>query len=294
MSNDNTPARDMSRMTSAVEPAMSGFHGRLFRPGGGFSGDPRGRVVLVHGLNLAPVTMDPLAEWLAAQGFVVARVALTGHRESFRELVRVRHESWESDIAAAVAKLNRLESDARSTPLYGVGFSLGGLLLSHHVRKRAISTGSSGPGEDWKALALIAPAFLPRLGAGFPLGVLPRWLPYFSFTPRRLRRWVFCPHNAYIAIAGLMRAHMSAVQSAAGNAGPRCTVVIHPRDELVHAGRLVDPVFGNGLASYEVQYVRDWHRRWTTPRHLICHPSALSEPGWADLCSRISQALGRV
>ena len=284
----------MSHSSTAVEVGACGFQGRLFRPGPGFSGEARGRVVLVHGLNLAPVTMDPMAEWLAEQGFFVARVALTGHRESFRELIRVHHDSWEADIEAAVAKLNRLDADARSAPLFGVGFSLGGLLLSHHVRKWSKSPQSVRVSKDWRALALIAPAFLPRLGAGFPLGVLPRWLPYFSFTPRRLRRWVFCPHNAYVAIAGLMRAHMSAVQSAAGNAGPRCTVVIHPRDELVHAGRLVDPVFGNGLASYEVQYVRDVHRRWTTPRHLICHPSALSESGWADLCSRISQALSRV
>lgn len=287
MSDDNTSLSGLSRVTNDVTPVTGGFSGRLFRPGPEAPRPVRGRVVLVHGLNLAPVTMDPLASWLAAQGFVVARVALSGHRESFRELMRVRHDAWESDVVDAVARLNKLEADARQAPLFGVGFSLGGLLLSHHVRT-GLLRGTAG---DWKGLALIAPAFLPRLGAGFPLGILPRWLPYFSFTPRRLRRWAFCPHNAYVAIAGLMRSHMTLVQSATGDAGPPCTVLIHPRDELVHAGRLVDPVFRNGLSSYEVQYMRDVHRRWTTPRHLICHPSALSDSGWADLCSRILRAL---
>ena len=105
MSDDNTSLSGLSRVTNDVTPVTGGFSGRLFRPGPEAPRPVRGRVVLVHGLNLAPVTMDPLASWLAAQGFVVARVALSGHRESFRELMRIRHEAWESDVVDAVARL---------------------------------------------------------------------------------------------------------------------------------------------------------------------------------------------
>lgn len=272
--------------------SAAGFPGTLFRPAPGTGGGVRGRVVLVHGLNLAPSTMDPLARWLAGQGFVVARVELSGHRQSFRELMRVRQQDWLSDISAAVQALGRLEGEARSTPLAGVGFSLGGLLLAHHVRQAMKK-------DSWSGLALLAPAFVPRLGGSFPLGILPRWLPYFSLTPRKYRRWAFCPHNAYIALGSLMRAHLTSLREISGSGHddggaadqPRCVVLVHPRDELVHAGRLADPVFGIGFSRYEVRLMRGVHRKWSVPRHLICHPDALTHDAWRDLCAEVLAAI---
>lgn len=298
--NINTTDAELSQ-TSQDTPAANeeavlfpDFNGRIFRPPPGSPRPVKGRVVLVHGLNLAAATMDPLAHWLAAQGFVVARVVLSGHRDRFMDLVRIRHEAWQHDVALAVAALNRMEVDVREAPLSGVGFSLGGLLLSHHARKHAAH-------ESWHGLALLAPAFIPRLATGFPVGVLPRWLPYFSFTPRRFRRWAFCPHSAYLAIGRLMRSHAHLVRKAKGPAEstvsaadlkrPKCLVLIHPRDELVHAGRLVDPEFGNGFDSYEVRYMRDVHRSWTVARHLICHPSSLTDAAWEDMCQQILRAI---
>lgn len=232
--------------------------------------------------------MDPLAQWLAGQGFVVARVELSGHRESFRELMRITHHDWVSDIAGAVAALNRMDADARSAPLSGVGFSLGGLLLAHHARQTGLT-------DTWSGLALLAPAFVPRLGNGFPLGVLPRWLPYLSLTPRRYRRWSFCPHNAYVALGELMRSHTARVRdippTRADAKQPRCVVLVHPRDELVHAGRLADPLYGAGFREYQVQFLRGIHRKWSVPRHLICHPDALTEQAWQNLCSQILTAI---
>ncbi len=281
--------------TNIDEPVLfPDFNGRIFRPPPGAPRPIKGRVVLVHGLNLAPATMDPLAQWIAAQGFVVARVVLSGHRDRFMDLVRIRHEAWQNDVAEAVAALNRMEADVREAPLSGVGFSLGGLLLSHHARKHAAQ-------ESWHALALLAPAFMPRLATGLPVGILPRWLPYFSFTPRRFRRWVFCPHSAYLAIGRLMRSHSLLVRKAKGPVGsgltdpnlkkPKCLVLIHPRDELVHAGRLVDPEFGNAFDSYEVRYMRHVHRSWTVARHLICHPSSLTDVAWGEMCHQILQVI---
>ena len=299
-SNNNISELELSQPSQAlISVAVTAvpfpeFNGRIFRPPAGAPRPIRGRVVMVHGLNLAPKTMDPLAEAIAAQGFVVARVALSGHRERFMDLVRIRQESWQNDVAAAVSALNRMEAEVREAPLSGIGFSLGGLLLSHHARKHAAQ-------ENWHALALLAPAFTPRLGVGLPTGILPRWLPYFSFTPRRFRRWAFCPHSAYLAIGRLMRAHTALVRKLRGHEasnashsngrGPKCLVLIHPRDELVHAGRLVDAEFGSGFESYEVRYMRDVHRSWTVARHLICHPSSLTDVAWSDLCSQVLQAL---
>lgn len=271
---------------------FSEFQGRIFRPPQDSARPIKGRVVMVHGLNLAPASMDPLAERIAAEGYVVARVALSGHRDRFIDFVRVRHEAWQDDVAAAVAAFNTMEVEVREAPLFGVGFSLGGLLLSHHARKARQTDG----GAIWSALALLAPAFTPRLTVGFPLGFLPGWLPYFSFTPRRFRRWAFCPHNAYRAVGALMREHMAMVHKAGGGGGaqvlssapkPRVLVLVHQRDELVHADKLRNSFFGNGFDGYEVRYLRRVHRSWMVPRHLICHPEALKDDAWEALCQQI-------
>jgi predicted alpha/beta hydrolase len=308
MGNGNTSSLGVSPASEPGPVDVAGFRGRIFRPSN-VSGERalrevRGRMVMVHGLNLDPATMDPLSEWFASQGFVVARVELRGHRDSYREFIGVRHEDWQADVASAVAALNRLEPSVVSAPLFGVGFSLGGLLLAHHVRRLQVAADSARAGEflnerePWAGLVLLAPAFVPRLGSGFPLGILPRWLPYFSFTPGRYRRWPFCPHNAYLATGSLMRSHLAGIKNLQTNeyasespARPRCLVLIHPRDELVHAGRLVNPDFGAGFGAYEVQFIQGVHRKWSIPRHLICHPDAFHAEAWGDVCQRMLAGL---
>lgn len=260
---------------------------RVFRPSQAAAKPLRGRVILVHGLNLAPVSMDPMARFLADNGFVVLRLALSGHRESFSELMRLGPETWLTDMERAVATFNAMELEVREVPLHGVGFSLGGVLLSHHARMHQGVTA-------WSSLSLLAPAFVPRLGAGLPLGIIPRWLPYISFAPRRFRRWGVCPHNAYRSVGELMRAHASLLRQRPMHdsmTGPRCLVMIHPRDELIHAQRLADSFFATGLSQYEVRYLKDIHRSWTIPRHLICHPDVLTVTAWDGICRGIMDNL---
>jgi hypothetical protein len=119
-------------------------------------------------------------------------------------------------------------------------------------------------------------------------------LPYFSLTPRRYRRWPFCPHNAYLATGTLIKTHLAAIKNLKGNqdavglnGGARCLVLIHPQDELVHAGKLINPDLGTGFGTYEVQFLKSVHRKWTIPRHLICHPDAFQEAAWEDICQRM-------
>ena len=68
---------------------------------------------------------------------------------------------------------------------------------------------------------------------------------------------------------------------------PRVLVLVHQRDELVHADKLRNSFFGNGFDGYEVRYLRRVHRSWMVPRHLICHPEALKDDAWEALCQQI-------
>lgn len=257
--------------------------GQVFRPLPASDVECRGRVVLVHGLNVSPKTMDPLAGFLARHGYVTLRLALSGHREKFTEFLKLRPEMWLADIEKAVASFNSMDLSVRNAPLHGVGFSLGGLLLSHHARMHQAQTA-------WQSLSLLAPAFTPRFGGGLPLGILPRWLPYLSFAPRRFRRWSFCPHNGYRSVAELMRAHNLLLRQNFvhdPSRGPRCLVMIHLRDELIQARRLAESFYARGLSQYEVRYLTGIHQSWRVPRHLICHPDVLQPAAWQDICHAI-------
>lgn len=89
----------------------------------------RAVALLVHGLNLRPDKMNPLAHTLAQQGIRVLRVTLHGHGcHHLHDLRHVEAADWFYDmlraycIAATYARQHAL-------PLYYLGYSLGGSLV---------------------------------------------------------------------------------------------------------------------------------------------------------------------
>lgn len=111
---------------------------------------PKGVFLVVHGLNLKPSALDPLCGFLASQGFHSYRITLRGHNEPQGESFEVAE--WQRDVTAATATIR---SRFPQLPLYALGYSIGGLLLTN-----AFDTNTSLPPP--RGMVLLAPAISLR------------------------------------------------------------------------------------------------------------------------------------
>mgnify|MGYP001813005151 FL=1 len=88
------------------------------------AGEPRARVLLLHGLSDAPYSLRAMAQRLHAAGATVLGLRIPGHGTAPSALVEVR---WQ-DMAAAVRLAVRHLSSDDDLPLYIVGYSNGAAL----------------------------------------------------------------------------------------------------------------------------------------------------------------------
>lgn len=173
------------------------------------AGDPRGIVVLVHGLSDSPYSMLSLARLYQAAGFVALVPRMPGHGTIPAALARSDRSQWQATVAMAMAEARR-RADGR-LPVHLVGYSNGAALaLLHEVdRLRA------GHRADADRLVLLSPmvkvsafaryaglaglpALLPRYARAAWLDVLPEYNPfkYNSFP-------VHAARESYLVTAAL-------------------------------------------------------------------------------------------
>jgi len=88
--------------------------------------NPRGGVLMLHGLSDSPYTMRALAEKFSAQGFWVVGLRLPGHGTIPAELTRCTWQDWAA--AAGIGARHLRNQIGRELPLYIVGYSTGAAL----------------------------------------------------------------------------------------------------------------------------------------------------------------------
>lgn len=88
-----------------------------------FSPGNRKGVLLVHGFTGTPHEMRLLGDNLAAKGYTVLGIRLTGHGTSMDDLVRCRWHDWLADIESGLALLKESTDEQ-----FVVGFSMGAAL----------------------------------------------------------------------------------------------------------------------------------------------------------------------
>jgi carboxylesterase len=111
-------------------------------------------VLVLHGLTGSPVSMRPLAERLAEEGFAVEMPLLPGHGTHWRDLQRTTWHAWAGEASAA---LDRLRDRTRIRIV--TGLSMGGTLALHLAVTR---------GRDLAGIAVINPSLAiadPRMKA---------------------------------------------------------------------------------------------------------------------------------
>jgi carboxylesterase len=94
-----------------------------------FAGNSTG-VILIHGFTGSPSEMRFLGERIAAEGWTVLGVRLSGHGSTPEDLSKTRWEDWVRDAENGVNELRQT-----CERIIGIGFSMGGLITLHMASK---------------------------------------------------------------------------------------------------------------------------------------------------------------
>ncbi len=253
------------------------------------SATPRGVALVIHGLNVRPNAMQPLANCLAAAGVECLLLSLHGHGdnvapppgqsaatdsaarlESFR---RVSYALWRDETAAAYAIA--AHSRRLGAPLLLAGFSLETLM--------GCNLALTEPDVRFDRLILLAPALALRPHSRAATAGVLAPLRHPQPGPARLRANRGTPVAAYMALyAALARFGRGDLRRLDAPA----LVLIDPADELAsYAGlaRLCErlprwtlcPVAKSAGAAHQVH-------------HLVIDAPSVGQAAWTDMCVRIT------
>ena len=133
--------------------------------------EPRGGILLLHGMSDSPYSLRSLAATFHAQGYRVLGLRLPGHGTAPSGLL---HVSWQDMAAATRLAASHLASEVSNKPLHLVGYSTGApLALDYALTSQADSTL-----QVPASLILISPA----IGVS-PAAVLAQWNRRLSYLP---------------------------------------------------------------------------------------------------------------
>jgi alpha-beta hydrolase superfamily lysophospholipase len=152
-------------------------------------GEPRGAVVLLHGLTDSPYSLRHIGRHYRESGYVVIGIRLPGHGTVPAGLTNVQWEDWSAATRLAVREaVRRIGSSA---PLQLVGFSNGGALAMKYVldavedpslrqaNRVILITPMIGITEMARFAGFAGlPAIFPAFASAAWLGVIPEFNPF--------------------------------------------------------------------------------------------------------------------
>lgn len=121
-------------------------------------------VLMLHGFMGSPLSSRPLGEYLQGHGYFVHCPLLPGHGQYPNKLYQVDRKAWiaEAEEAYDLAQANTDE-------LFVVGHSMGNVLGAHLAKTRG----------GIRAMAMVAPAYLPPDGRLRFTGVAQHFVPWY-------------------------------------------------------------------------------------------------------------------
>lgn len=191
------------------------------------AGEPRGSVLLMHGLTDSPYAMRGIAEVFQSQGYHVVALRLPGHGTVPSGLREVRWEDWYAAVAAAAK--HAAARGGTGKPFYLGGFSTGAALATLYA-VRALDDGEL---PQPRGLYLVSPA----IGIS-PFAVLTNVVSGLSFIPAfEKSRWIdvlpeYDPYkyNSFpVNAANQIYALTRALSGALDDAGERGRLAAMPR-----------------------------------------------------------------
>lgn len=258
------------------------------------TGRPRGVALLVHGLNLQPDCMLPLAAALQQMGITVFNLALYGHGTNYQPIAgltpaaarmasyrAVTHARWQGDLWEGYLQASAL-AQATALPCFFVAFSLGALLGCELL--------VTNPAVSFERMVLFAPALALQPYTHFPK-LFKAWpqLTIRSLSPHVYRANPATPIAAYLALG-------QALDSLRRNRNERLNIptqiFVARRDELVAAKGLAHFIKQAALTRWQLDIVHKAgsgiEQRY---QHLIINPASVGAPEWARMMARIEAML---
>jgi alpha-beta hydrolase superfamily lysophospholipase len=140
-------------------------------------GEPRGAVVLLHGLSDSPYSLRHVATAYLDQGYAAIGLRLPGHGTVPAGLTRARWQDWRAATRLALREARRMAGPGK--PLHVVGYSNGGALALQYTLDSIEGEGLDVPTR----VVLISPMLgLTRFARYAGIAGWPAMLPRFSKT----------------------------------------------------------------------------------------------------------------
>ena len=258
---------ELSHFTWVVEPD---------RPG-------QPTVVLVHGLNNRPETIDPIAYKLQQEGFASIRCNLRGHYEPKKSKYLASADGWLEDLNLTCQEAKAKNGDG---PIFAIGFSLGGTVILNHLL--------DNPGFQFERLVLLAPAIklTPTCQAG-PVARLIGHLPFSipSIAPPTHRAFTFTPLRAYKGLFDLI-SRLHRPEALERFRELEVLLLIDRKDELVSARQTAKWIEHSKLDSWTIKYLNPAYGISRHRHHLIVDEQCLDSNSWKVLTESVKGHLG--
>ena len=277
---------------ATIEPSNNGNKSnKLLEP---IDNQWRGMAIVLHGLNLKPQWMLPIAQELRQAGIGVLVGALQGHGDNYTRIDGVMESEARLAAYRAVTLKRWLENfdalyqyanpvaEQQKIPLFFVGFSMGALLGSLAiVANKAV---------QFDRMILFAPAFAIHLHCR-----LPRLLKYWpnllirSMAPATYRANWATPVAAYLAIYA---AQQQLWRATGQTLNVPTQIFIAPRDELVSHRGLRSFIRRKTLTNWQVDVVsKQGAADGARLHHIIFEPTGVGHLEWMRMMSKMRQTL---
>jgi alpha-beta hydrolase superfamily lysophospholipase len=226
--------------------------------------EPKGGVLLLHGLTDSPYSMRALAEIFSSRGWYVVGLRLPGHGTAPAALTRVTWQDWAAAMRLAAKFLHtKIGSEA---PFVIAGYSTGGALAVEY----ALATLQGEPLPRASGLVLLSPAIgvSPAAAvAGWP-GRIARWTGWQKlawtatppeFDPYKYNGFTTNAADQVYQLTVRIRQQIAAVGTPGGVTGlPRVLAFQSVADATVSTAAVVDALFaklapeGHALVVFDI------------------------------------------
>lgn len=243
----------------------------------------RGAIIIAHGLNQRPSSMDFLASFFRALGYHTLRLALAGHDTPTSE--PFTPSTWPDEITTA---FQTMRTRYPSLPTLYLGYSMSGLA--------AIQAIDNDPTFSPHRMILIAPAL--SLRAIIESALILRWFPPITLSVRNLapqayRRYPRTPLFWYQNVAE-MYAETRVLKNSARARSIPTLLFANSRDELVSLEGLRSWITANDLSeSWKLRVIRPQTPDPRLAEHLLIDKRALGAESWDSMEREIKDFIGR-
>ncbi len=233
-----------------------------------YTSPAKGVVVVVHGINLKPTNMHPIAQMLQREGYSVLNVALSGHRPG-TSLESVTSNIWLKEIHAALL-LAKTIAARENIPFYFFGYSLGavsGLDVMLH-----------DPSVRPDRLVLLAPAISLAKKTWFmrSLAIFPS-LPLPTLIPAKYRANHMSSYRLYKALFNI---YDEFKKQDLRPLNIPTLVITEPQDEVICSSCIPELAQKYGLTQWEYLSLTNLGAKEAGYHHIIIDTETLSFEQW--------------